>query len=714
VPTAEVAPPRAPSPPSAQRASGAGSDPEHVAARRPARGGGFRPDIEGLRAVAILTVLGHHAGLPLHGGFVGVDIFFVISGFLITGLLVDELWRTGTISWLRFVGRRIRRLLPAAVLVLVVTAVVSFFVVPGLRRRDVGIDIAAAAAYVVNWVFAGREVDYLASDLRPSPVQHFWSLAVEEQFYVLWPALLIVLALLVRRPTRRVVMSALGVLVASSFVWSVWFSHTAPRPAFFTTSTRIWELGLGALLAVALAGRHRPAIPARASAALGWASLAVLAVVVVALPEGIEWPGAWALLPTVPTAVLLWVGWQGARGGPVRLLGTRPMVWVGGLSYSIYLWHWPVIVLGEWTADAVGATLPSWGKLALAVVAIVPAWLSWRFVETPIHHGPGLRDRPRALLAAGLALSLVGVLAALPLLPVRSPFDTSPAGGRMPSVTELGASTVRPGQPLSAVDDPGWVTPDPVTSGEDRPEADVDRCQVAADVSEPVACTFGDPDGPTTVALVGDSKAMQWLPALQEAGRERGWRIVTWGKSSCAFAAAPATEAGTAYPECDAWNEAVVRALRADPPDVVVTSGVATTARTESGTGRRPLVDGYAARWRSLADRGVPVVVVGDSPVSPDDLDVCAARHPRELSRCAFPAAPATTGSGLPVQRDAADAAGPGVALLDLTPWICPGWLCPVVVGHVAVHRAGDHITATYAATLAPQVGRAVDDALAR
>ncbi len=714
MPTAEVAPPRELSPPSGPRTQGTGRDPEHDAGRRPRGRGGFRPDIEGLRAIAILTVLGHHAGLPLHGGFVGVDIFFVISGFLITGLLVDELWRTGTISWIRFVGRRIRRLLPAAVLVLVVTAVVSFFVVPGLRRRDIGIDIAGAAAYVVNWVFARREVDYLASDLRPSPVQHFWSLAVEEQFYVVWPVLLIVVALLVRRPSRQVVMTALGVLVASSFVWSVWFSHTAPRPAFFTTTTRIWELGLGALLAVALAGRQRPALPARGSAALGWGALAALAVVVVALPEGIEWPSAWALLPTVPTAVLLWVGWQGARGGPVRLLGTRPMVWVGGLSYSIYLWHWPFIVLGEWTADAVGATLPSWGKLALAVAAIGPAWLSWRFVETPIHHGPWLRDRPRALLAAGLALSLVGVLAALPLLPLRSPFDTSPPDGRMPSVTELGASTVRLNQPMSAVDDPGWVTPDPLTSGEDRPDADVDLCQVGVAVSEPVACPFGDPDGTTTVALVGDSKAMQWLPALQEAGRDRGWRIVTWGKSSCAFADAPATEAGTAYPECDAWNEAVVRALRADPPDVVVTSGVATTAWTGTGAARTPLVDGYAARWRSLADGGLPVVVVGDSPLSPDDLDVCAARHPQELSRCAFPGASATSGSGLPVQREAAAAAGSGVALLDLTAWVCPEGLCPAVIGHVAVHRAGDHITATYASTLAPEVGRAVDDALAR
>jgi peptidoglycan/LPS O-acetylase OafA/YrhL len=197
-------------------------------AETPARHSGFRPDIEGLRAVAILTVLVHHAGLPLHGGFIGVDIFFVISGFLITGLLVTELWTTGTISWSRFVGRRIRRLLPAAVLVLVLTSLVSYLVVPGLRRRDIGVDIAASAAYVVNWVFARREVDYLASDIRPSPVQHFWSLAVEEQFYVLWPLLLIVLALVVRRPSRRVVLGALGALVAVSFVWSIWFSDTSP------------------------------------------------------------------------------------------------------------------------------------------------------------------------------------------------------------------------------------------------------------------------------------------------------------------------------------------------------------------------------------------------------------------------------------------------------------------------------------------------------
>ncbi len=688
-------------------------------ADRGGKGGkaGFRPDIEGLRAIAILTVLAYHAGLPLRGGFVGVDVFFVISGFLITGLLVAELDRSGSISWIRFVGRRIRRLLPAAVLVLVAISAVSYVVVPGLRRRDIGIDVMAASAYVVNWVFARRETDYLASDVLPSPVQHFWSLAVEEQFYVIWPLLLIVLALVVRRPSRRVVALALGALVASSFAWSVWFSHTSPQPAFFTTTTRIWELGIGALLAVALAGRPRPTTPARGSAALGWVALAVLLAVAAWLPEGIDWPGAWALLPTVPTAVLIWVGWQGSAHGPGRVLGTAPMVWVGALSYSIYLWHWPVIILGGWVAADRGSTLPAWGLVALALASVLPAWLSWRFVESPIHHGPWLRDRPRALLAAGLALSCVGVLAALPLFALRSPFETTPPGGALPPLSQLGAATLQPGRPFVPVDDPGWVTPDPLVSGQDRPKADVDRCQVDAAATRPVACTFGDPAGSTTVALVGDSKAMQWLPALEEAAATRGWRIVTYGKSSCAFSDAPAALAGAAYPACDAWNAAVTDALRADPPDVVVTSGVATSAWTGSGTAREPLVEGYASRWSTLADAGVPVVVVGDSPRSPDDLDVCAARHPTELTRCSFDTASAVAGSGLAVQRDAvatASGSGAGVRLLDLTPWICPGQTCPVVIGHVAVHRAGDHVTATYAQTLAPQVAAAVEDALRR
>jgi peptidoglycan/LPS O-acetylase OafA/YrhL len=678
---------------------------------------GFRPDIEGLRAVAVLSVLLYHAGLPVGAGFVGVDIFFVISGFLITGLLVTELERTGTISWVRFLGRRIRRLLPAAVLVLVVTAAFSWLVIPGLRLRSVGHDVIGAATYVVNWVLAAREVDYLASDARPSPVQHFWSLSVEEQFYVVWPLLLVLLALVLRRvgrtPDRRTVGAVLGVLVGASFLWSLWASHTSPASSFFVTTTRVWELGVGALLAVWLTGRERPAEPSSASVALGWAGLLALVVVAVRLPTDIEWPSAWALLPTLPTALVLWAGWHGSPHGPVRLLGSRPMVWVGGLSYSIYLWHWPVLVLGDWSAEwLTGDPLPGWAKVALAAASLWPAWVSWRFVEQPLHHGPWLRTRPRALLAAGVALSAVGVLAALPLLPVRTPFVTEPPGGRMPADSELGAGTVVPGRAVADPGDPGWVVPDPLRAGEDRPDADVDRCQVDAAATEPVRCTFGDPDGATTVALVGDSKAMQWLPALQARAQEEGWRVVTYGKSACAFADAPAAGPASDYSECDAWNAGVVRALAADPPDVLLTSGVSRGAWDGSRLDAGLLADGYARRWTALARAGTPVVVLGDSPLSPDDLDVCAARHPRDLGTCTFDAAPAVAASGLPVQERAVEAAGEGVRLLDLTERICPGGECPVVIGHVAVHRPGDHVTATYARTLAPAVADAVTAAL--
>lgn len=684
-----------------------------------ARRSGFRPDIEGLRAVAVLSVLAYHAALPVRAGFVGVDVFFVISGYLITSLLLVELARTGTISWVRFVGRRVRRLLPAAVLVLAVVSAVSYLVIPGERRQSVAHDVVAAATYVVNWVFAGREADYLASDAKPSPVQHFWSLAVEEQFYVVWPLLLLGIAVgarrLGRRPDRRSVAVALGVLVAASFLWSVLASHTDPRASFFTTTTRVWELGIGALLAVWLTGRARPQVPSRWSAALGWAGLAAIVAVAGWMPTDIEWPSAWALLPTLPAALVIWAGWQGSSAGPVRLLGTRPMVWVGGMSYSIYLWHWPAIVLSEWTALwLTGERLPRWALVAVAAGSLGPAWVSWRYVEQPIHHGGFLRTRPRALVAFGAALSLVGVLVALPLLPLRSPFATTPPDGRVPDPAALGAATVVPGRAVAGAGDPGWATPDPLLAGKDRPDADVDRCQVGHDATDPVACTFADPAGERTVALVGDSKAMQWLPALQAGAADAGWRVVTYGKSACAFAAAPAAEGGRAYPACDAWNEAVVAALAADPPDVVVTSGVARGAW--DGTGGDPglLVDGYARRWRALADAGVPVVVLGDSPRSPDDLDVCAAWNPGDLTRCTFPAGPAVAASGLPVQREAAAAAaGPGVELVDLTPWICPGGQCPVVVGHVTVHRAGDHVTATYARTLEPQVVAAVERALA-
>ncbi len=414
-------------------------------------------------------------------------------------------------------------------------------------------------------------------------------------------------------------------------------------------------------------------------------------------------------MPTVGAAAVLYAGWTGTPGGPVRVLGAAPMVWIGGLSYSLYLWHWPALILSEWAFDGLGAT-----QQALAVaLSVVPAWLSHRFLESPIHHSKALAARTRPVLAMGLALSAVGALAALPLTQASSPFRTTPVAGARPAVETLGAATLS--SPPStdpatyAIDDWEWLTPDPQLSGKDRPQADVDRCQVDRLVEEPVACEFGVAGGASTVALVGDSKAMQWLPALERLAPDRGWRIVTYGKSACTFAAGHAQNAGKAYPACDEWNRRVVDRLRADPPDLLLTSGYAASAWDGDGATSASLVAGLSDRWTEMRDAGVPVVVLGDSPVSPNDLDVCTARHPHELSRCAFDREPAVAGSGLPAQRVATTASG--TPLVDLTDWICPVQRCPVAIGNVAIHRAGDHLTATYVRTLAPVLGAALDRA---
>lgn len=678
--------------------------------------------------MAVLLVMVYHAGLPfLPHGYLGVDVFFVISGYLITGLLLRELAATGHISWPQFLARRARRLLPAAMLVLFAIAVTTWLLIPGRRGREIGGDIVGAAVYVVNWVLAGRSVDYLAKDTQPSPVQHYWSLAVEEQFYVLWPLCLVLLVIALRRLRPRVLalgpghspsLRAVGVLLAAiavpSVAYSIWHTATVPAHAYFATTTRVWELGIGAALAIWAVDQHPHRV--RFSAVLGWVGLVVVVGTAFLLPDTAAWPGAWALLPTLGTAAVILSGWgeggwgAGARG-PGRLLTLRPLVWVGGLSYSLYLWHWPFRVFADelWP----GGTARAWAVL----LSVAPAYLGYRLVERPVHHTPRLAHSTRLSLTLGASLSLAGVLAGIPLITAPAVFQTRPATGALPPLEQLGAGTLGDAPSADpadyAVDDWGWLTPDPERAGEDRPSADVDRCQVDERTSTPVRCEFGAGGGSVTIALVGDSKAMQWLPALERVAPGRGWRIITYGKSSCAFAAGTTALSRAHYRSCDEWNEAVVRQLSADPPDLVVTSTQAHAALRGDEVSQRALVDYLARRWKGLQRAGVPVAVIGDNPGSPSGLDSCMARNPHHLTRCAFDRGTALAGTGLQALQAAALKA-PGVQLIDLTPWICPVERCPVAIGHVVVHRAGDHITATYARTLGPQIARQLEAVIAR
>ena len=267
------------------------------------------------------------------------------------------------------------------------------------------------------------------------------------------------------------------------------------------------------------------------------------------------------------------------------------------------------------------------------------------------------------------------MLAGIPLVTAPAVFRTTPASGALPPLEQLGASVLGDAPSADpadyAVDDWGWLTPDPERAGEDRPSADVDRCQVDERSSEPVRCEFGVRDGAVTIALVGDSKALQWLPALERVAPGKDWRIVTYGKSSCAFAEGTTELSKAHYASCDRWNEAVARQLAADPPDLVVTSTQADAALRGERVSESALVDYLTRRWKGLQRAGVPVAVIGDNPGSPSDLDSCMARNPTQLTRCAFDRGEAMANTGLDAQRAAA-LQGPGVEVIDLTPWICP------------------------------------------
>ncbi|MEW6638500.1 MAG: acyltransferase, partial [Actinomycetota bacterium] len=369
--------------------------------------GKFRPDVEGLRAVAVGAVLLYHAGLPFAGGgYVGVDVFFVISGYLITGLLLREIEGTGRISLSRFYSRRAKRLLPLTVVVLAAVVALSWPLFSPVRMDAVSWDVIAAALYVINWRLGVEAVDYFEAGLGASPVQHFWSLSIEEQFYLLWPALLLLVAWWCRRTGRGLrpaLAAALGTVAASSFVYGVYLTEQQAGAAYFATPARAWELALGGMLALVPAARLRVLRPG--AAALAAAGLCAIAWSTYRFGDETPFPGYAALLPTLGTAAVIAAGTATTSTWPGRLLTLSPMRHVGRISYSWYLWHWPPLVF----AAAYWGDLSPLAGMAVVAASYIPAVLSHRWVESPFLRSGTLNRFPRRALALGGACTAISV-----------------------------------------------------------------------------------------------------------------------------------------------------------------------------------------------------------------------------------------------------------------------------------------------------------------
>jgi peptidoglycan/LPS O-acetylase OafA/YrhL len=657
---------------------------------------GFRLDIQGVRGFALVLVLACHAEVPgFAGGYVGLDIFYVLSGFLITGLLLTELDRRGGVSISRFYARRAKRLLPLAVTVLGFTVVGSALLLSPAQNQQVSGDVLSSALYVVNWHFIAESVDYFAfGETLTSPVQHYWSLSVEEQFYLLWPLTLGIGALAARRlglSLRRAIAFFVVPIAILSLVYSIGFTPTDPRSAYFSTLTRIWELAAGGVLALLLPAGLR--LPRSVSALLAAGGLAVLVACTLAFTGDTPYPGWRGLLPVGATIAIIVAGTAAVVSRPVGLLTRAPLQYLGKVSYAWYLWHWPIIIF----AGAVWGDLAPPALVAVTLAAGIPAILSHYAIEEPFRHSRSLGRRPRRALALGGTCTVAAVLLAFGLGASNPPVPTA-----SPELAQ-GAKAVGPRNPqLRSVE---ALRPNPVDAPSDKGPLFDDGCVLLHDDTDSPECAYGDVDSEITVVAFGDSHALEWFPPLERLAENRGWRLVGLARAGCVVGQV------TYERPCNVWrNKAMRRIIRREQPELVVVSNstgrryqVTRNGRKLSRRASQPLlIAGFAQTLRRLVRSGSQVVVIRDQMLAPFNPPECVSANRDNLRRCTFFSRR---------KRDRAfDAFGAarvdGAKLVDPNRVLCPRHRCPSVMGRVLVYRDTYHMSATFARTLTPWLRR--------
>ena len=700
---------------------------EAPAVGSPVRNAPVRRDVQAMRALAVGgVVLNHLWPGRLTGGYVGVDVFFVISGYLISLHLLKELAETGRIGLVAFYGRRARRLLPAALLVIVASLALMVAVVPStVWDRNVG-EAIASTLYVENFQLVRLAVDYQAHDEAASAFQHYWSLSVEEQFYLAWPALFLGFVALgrVRRHRRPAGLRAVGagvvVVVLASAVAAVVQTAASPTAAYFLTWTRAWEFGAGALVAVLARSRGgRPVLATPAAGALAVLGWGAMAVAMVAFDGGTTVPGAPALVPVLGAAAVLVAGEARTRAPLDPLTSLGPVQWLGDISYSVYLWHWPLLVLLPYALGRHGLA----ARLTVLAATVLLAWLTRRFVEQAAQRSSFLRaGRWRSLGLTSVAMAVVvGLSAGVTAESARrdgqfraeliSAVTTGGCVGAGALEPRCGAPYRRPLlAPVSEVDKdfhglPGCAPDAAFEVAGWQPRTDCDY-------------SGGDPEA-LDVWLVGDSHAQHLAPALSQAGTKNRWRTTSLAIGGCLpFPAkqAPGAIEGRSENVCPAFGPAVDAAVTKERPDVVIISVSSRRERLDDGTGRPQLqqyVQTMTPTLKAWTAQGTVVLGMTDNPGRTGVLDsTCTNQHLDDLAACSAPRASVVRTGAFERAIDTLTGSVPGLARIDLTDHVCDARTCRSVVGGINVLHDTNHFSAVYSRSLGPFLGAAVQSAV--
>lgn len=648
----------------------------------------------------------------LTGGYVGVDVFFVISGYLITSHLLAKPPRAGA-DLGAFWARRIHRLLPAALTVLVVTAVATRLVAPSTQWAGTAKEIIASAFYVENWMLALSSVDYLAEGEAPSPVQHYWSLSIEEQFYLLWPLLMLLAFFIADRSRLRsttVARTVIGGMVVVSLAVSVWQTVASPASAYFITPTRMWELAVGGLVATTTSLASSSRLRALA-ALLAWAGLVAVVAAGVTYTAETPFPGYTALLPVLGTAAVIWAGTQSAAS-PAGLLRARPVQWLGDVSYSVYLWHWPLVVLLPYVS---GGRLGILDQLTIVAVTLALAGLTKTYIEDRYRHPrPGARLR-RSYVAAAAGMALIAAVGGAQI--AESNHRADEAAGQLASALEgndpcLGAGALHRGPQECPVDPAAELVPAVELAGDDKSDAYADGCWTNQPFTARNTCTYGD--GPTQVALVGNSHAGHWLPALQLLAKKNDWTITTFLVSRCAVTdARQRFDTDEMSQNCYDYGQWVQEQTSGDRFDLVITSerqSVPVLGETMATTGPKA-VDGYVSYLREWAQGGTKVLAIKDPTFPGVDIPDCLAENPDDHAQCSAPRDEWLIDDPLVAAVDEVDL--PTITSVSFDDLVCGPTTCDGAIGGVVAYFDNSHLSATYATTMAPYMDAPILKALA-